>query len=191
MSASTAESSLRPRPTPVAGAVPLSFLLILLLLLGSCSNVPQSDASAQWSFNGKLSVRTSTTSRILSLTWTQYANTSEIVLKGPLGIKVADISADDDGFTVVSGDQSRYFSHSQALEFPDIGAIRLPWRSLARWVRGEGPTGLVGAHADSGEMAATSWAVQVLKSDTDGPSLMTFEHPQIRLRLSISEWEFY
>lgn len=172
------------RPRPRAGLVST----LLLVLVAGCTSTPERPDTPAWSLDGKLSLRTARESRILTMSWTEFPDRSEIDLKGPLGIRVARIEADVAGFTVVNGDGDFRYSHAQSLDFPDIGRIRLPWQALSHWVRGLDADKRPFPEAG---FTGRDWQVRVLKQDETGPRLLSFVHPGVQIRLSVTRWEFY
>ncbi|MDA0977243.1 MAG: lipoprotein insertase outer membrane protein LolB [Proteobacteria bacterium] len=161
-------------------------LLGLIALLSGCATPGvQNSARLEWQMKGKLSLRTASESRILGIEWRQWAVGSDIRLMGPLGVTVAEIQADAGGFTVKTSEGIARFTEEDALALPEVGEIRLPWRSLSSWVRGLSADGRV---IGSLGLVRGDWRVRVLKKGDDGPRLVHIEHPGLSLRLQAREW---
>lgn len=160
-----------------------SLCLVLIFLVTGCSapSIVQQPEDRYWHLEGKLSVRFEGKSRVVSLDWRQTGDSSDIQLTGPLGSGKVLLSVRDDEIWLDEGEGPQRVEPSQALTLTDSG-LDLPWQDLSYWVRGlVGPSGQ--RLPESFEQG--SWRISILRRSPDGPELMTFEHPDIDLRLRV------
>jgi outer membrane biogenesis lipoprotein LolB len=124
---------------------------------------------------------------IVSIRWFQTGHLSEISLTGPFGVSVAEIQSDGDELIIKTSEGETRYRDEIALSGPWTDSVKLPWRSLAYWVRGvTGP----GGTALKDEYRAEDWLIRVLRRDDLGPRLVVIEHPGASLRLKVREWQF-
>ena len=162
-------------------------LTALALLAGCAAYRPEPELIAdRWRFTGKLTLQTSEESRILGIEWRQAGEVSEIDLKGPLGVRVATVTAHDGELVIDTGRRVVRYRDDAVLLGEGFDGLKLPWKSLSYWVRGQaGPGGqkFVGPDIQRG-----SWHFNISEIGTDGPLAMTLEHPLVELRLRVKKW---
>ena len=168
---------------------PACWLLLTLLLAGCVSLTPDGQPEAMpnaiqsadhWRMKGKLAIRHEGKSRTVSLDWQQSNDQSRILLKGPLGAELAEIKADPTGIEIDLGDGPEPYANTYPRAHP---MSDLPWGNLSYWVRGlTGPENQLLPDAfNTGQ-----WQVATLRRNAQGqPTLMTFTHPDISLRLKV------
>ena len=161
--------------------------LILLCLLASCatSHAPVYLDHAYWRFYGKLSIQDSERSRVVKIDWQQRGDSSDIHLKGPLGVGDVGIRVIGNRLVVISGGKSQVYPIDQNLII-EGDSFRLPWKRLVYWVQGlQGPK----LTPIKGTFFQDNWSVSILDADNTGPMLIVFYHPDVRLRLKVSKWQ--
>ncbi len=162
-----------------------SLLLILVLLwLSACASLPSVPELPDWAFEGKVSLRMDRQTEVANIRWTQRGEQSLIRLSGPIGLGAVDIEADSLSMTISTAEGTRVIPAGEPLDV-DGKALVLPWRAMSSWVRGQTLDNL--AIPDQG-LDQDGWVVRILRRGATGPSLMTFEHQRVALRLSISQW---
>ncbi|MBT4162017.1 MAG: hypothetical protein HOC70_13120 [Gammaproteobacteria bacterium] len=162
------------------------YLMVFALLSGCVAHRIEPIPPGVWRFSGKLSLQTSEESRILSIDWYQAGEVSEIVLKGPLGVKVATIRADQGELIVDRGGQVVRYRDDDVLMQTGFEGLKLPWKSLSYWVRGHTEHG--GQQLTSSEVKRGDWYFRITETGIEGPLAMTLEHPRVKLRLRVRQW---
>ena len=161
--------------------------LALLSLLASCAT-PYDPADLDlmdWSLGGKLSIQEGGRSRVVAIDWQQRGDSSDIRLNGPLGIGDVHIRTIGNELVIDTGSSSQVYPLDQDLVI-EGDSFRLPWKRLAYWVQGlQGPskTPIEGLFLQDG------WSVSILDSDNSGPVLIVLNHPEVRLRLKVYQWQ--
>jgi len=157
----------------------ISFLAIALLV--GCSTVDRPAETADWRLTGKLSLQTRDESRILSINWRQTGQRSDITLAGPLGVKVATVTAENGELTVNTSRQTARYQDDAVLETVGFEGLKLPWKSLAAWVRG----------TSGSDFRRGQWHFRVTEIGDDGPLVMRLEHPSVKLLLRVRKWQVF
>lgn len=155
----------------------LTVVLLFSLVTGCASKSHLEDES--WRLVGKLSVRTPYESRILGITWHQGRSGGDIVLSGALGVKIATITTGQGELAVDTGRQVLTYREGDTIHAEGIGVLKLPWQSLAGWVRG----------TRGDEVRAGNWRFEITESGPDGPVVMSLQHPEMSLKLRVRRWE--
>ena len=161
--------------------------LALLTLLASCAT-PHDPADLDlmdWSLGGKLSIQEGGRSRVVTIDWQQSGDSSDIRLKGPLGIGDVHIRTIGNELVIDTGNSSQVYPLDQDLVIKG-DSFRLPWKRLAYWVQGlQGP----GMTPIEGLFLQDDWSVSILDTDNSGPVLIVLSHPEVRLRLKVYHWQ--
>ena len=158
----------------------MSRLLVwcFVLTLSACvAKPPQSDKS--WRLIGKLSVRSESESLILGIDWRHTTDGNEIVLNGPLGLKVAEISTQGDKALFNMGDQIYLLDEFEAPGISSNTQIRVPWLKLAGWVRSES-VAIIDEYP---------WRFEIIEMSAQGPVSMRLKHPELSFRLKVNRWD--
>jgi outer membrane biogenesis lipoprotein LolB len=168
----------------------LSSLLVTVLLTAGCAGirVPAEGDQSAWRMTGKLSLVTSSESRVLGIDWLQRGDRSEIKLAGPLGVSVARITALPGQLLINDGREIRRFDDAVSLSLADGATLRLPWQRLRFWVQGLQAGGnevIPGMGMRDGD-----WQLRILRADKQGPRMLLLEHPEVTLRLKVRNWHF-
>ena len=149
-----------------------------MLTLSACvTKSPQSDES--WRLIGKLSVRSESENLILGIDWRHMTDGNEIILNGPLGLKVAEISTQGDKVLFNMGDQIYLLDEFGEPEISSNTQIRVPWLKLAGWVRSESVV-IIDEYP---------WRFEVIEMSAQGPIRMRLKHPGLSLRLKVNRWD--
>ena len=137
---------------------------------------------------GKLSLVTSTESRVMGIDWHQLGDRSDIKLAGPLGVSVARVTAVPGQLTIDDGREIRRFDDAVSLSFAGGETLHLPWQRLRYWVQGLQAGG--GEAIPGKGMRDGAWQLRILRADEQGPRLLLLEHPEVTLRLKVRNWHF-
>lgn len=160
------------------GLVPL----LILALLAGCASAPQD--SADWQFEGKVSLSAAGETQVAAISWVQTDEHSSIRLSGPVGMGAVRIQVDGASMEIVSGEGTRLIPLDAPVEV-DGRHLILPWRAMAMWVRGLTETG---QPIPREGWIAGEWQIRVLRRGEAGPRLVSIQHPTASLRLSVSKW---
>ena len=161
--------------------------LILLCLLTACatSHAPADLDHTYWRLDGKLSIQDSERSRVVKIDWQQRGDSSDIHLKGPLGIGDVGIRVIGNRLVINTGGKSQVYPIDQDLII-EGDSFRLPWKRLTYWVQGlQGPE----MAPIEGTFFQDNWSVSILDADNTGPILIVLYHPDVRLRLKVHTWQ--
>ena len=138
-----------------------------------------------WRFGGKLSIQEGGRSRVVNIDWQQRGDSSDIRLKGPLGIGDVHIRTIGNQLVIDTGSSSQVYPIDQDLII-EGDSFRLPWKRLAYWVQGlQGPDMV----PIEGSFLQDDWSINILDSDISGPVLIVLSHPEVRLRLKVHRWQ--
>ena len=151
--------------------------LLALLVTGCVSNPPIPEES--WRLTGKLALQTSSDSQILGIDWYQTGAKGDISLKGPFGVRVARITTQGGELTIDTGQDVLTYREGDMMVAEGVGALKLPWQSLAGWVRGD-----FGDKFIDGD-----WQFEITHHMPDGPGTILLQHPDFKLRLKVKRWE--
>lgn len=157
--------------------------LLLLLALAGCSTTPV-DTPADWELQGKVSLQAGGETRVASLTWQQTGELSDIRLSGPAGMGAVDIEVNATEMRIISSEGARVVPLGQPI-LVDGRSLVLPWDAMANWVRG---VSSAGSPIPPGGVTEDGWQIEILRSGSTGPRLLSLRHPVATLRLAISKW---
>lgn len=158
---------------------------MLIAMLTSCASM-QSQPTILWQFSGKLSVSSQGETDLASIEWQETDGSSQIQLSGPMGLGTVDIELDNNQMSLSTSDGDLVIPAGSPVTWDDR-SLELPWQSMSHWVRGNDVTG---RPIPPEGLQQGLWVVRILKKDALGPRLMTFEHPDVSIRLSVSKWGF-
>ena len=121
---------------------------------------------------------------MVKIDWLQRGDSSDIYLNGPLGIGDVHIRADGNQLVIGTGGNSQVFPLDQDPVIEGT-SFRLPWMHLTYWVQGlQGPS----MKPIEGAFLQDNWTVSILDANNIGPILIDLNHPEVRLRLKVSNW---
>jgi outer membrane lipoprotein LolB len=133
--------------------------------------------AARFQLEGRLSVRQGETRHHVGISWRHAGNSDEILLTGPLGQGVAELTRDAGGARLTTSDrQSLAAADWESLAERAFGA-RLPLSEMPRWVVGAAPAPSV-----------DGWRIDYLEYESGLPVLMELRRGDIELRLKVDAW---
>ncbi len=150
-------------------------------------SVPPEPSTDNWRLQGKLSIQSTETTRVLNIDWRQRDEVGQIQLSGPLGMSVATIEASGDDLVITTGEGVTRYKDDLKVSAGEGLDIQLPWRTLSRWVRGETETG---ALIPPGGLEVDSWTVEVVDRTDLGPRIIEFRHRLMSIKLVVKKWLF-
>jgi outer membrane lipoprotein LolB len=127
----------------------LNSLGIILALVAGCASSPRAPIAEsdwqshrlamselqQWSFTGKLAIRTAQGADSARLRWSQQGDDLQLEVSGPIGVKQIVFVKEDSRLRVLEGNQWRSLTAEEASLEPQLG-WPLPLDLLPWWLRG-------------------------------------------------------
>jgi outer membrane lipoprotein LolB len=153
-------------------------------LLAACAQPPSRPAAPvdgeRFQLEGRLSVRQGEARHHVGISWRHVPAGDEILLSGPLGQGLAELTRDAGGARLVAADGQRLAAADwDSLAERAFGA-RLPLSAMPRWV--------VGAAPAPGSGGTDGWRIDYLEYDAGRPVLIEMRRDDIEVRLKVDAW---
>jgi outer membrane lipoprotein LolB len=121
-------------------------LALLLVFAGCASQAPRPETSwnlhqasltalEDWSFSGKLAVRTASGADTASLRWRQRQNELELTVSGPVGFKQATLLRENNQLSLLQNGERRLLAPGEDPLLREFG-WSLPLELMPWWLRG-------------------------------------------------------
>jgi outer membrane lipoprotein LolB len=178
--------------------------LVLLVLLGACTQLPQRTAGWQppdwpaWSLRGRIAVHAGEQGWHASLNWRQSVNGYQLELSGPLGQGAVRMTGDTEGVTLERADGLRDWAADADELLARNTGWTLPVSGLRYWVQGRAVPGRpadwerdsdgrpVRLRQDGWDIRYTAYQEQ--PGGVPLPKRIDLERDSIRARLLIDAW---
>lgn len=188
--------------------------LIGLMLMSCATTLPQRDAAQNadvswearvrdlsrlqnWKLNALIAVRSAKESGSASLQWQQQNQSYHIVLFGPLGTNSYELTGQPGHVELAAANGKKVVANSPEQLLAEQSGWMLPMSHLYYWIRG-----LPVPHLPSQQqfdayhhlvlLNQQGWSIQFLRytstHNMDLPSKIFLEHPQLKVRIVISQW---
>lgn len=185
-----------------------NLLLAVLLLLGACTaqriaKYPDKDAwqlgrsellaIRDWSFHGKLAVRSDQDHANLKVAWTQHGENFDLILTGPLGRVLARVRGDENEVIfLIAGREPIVSKDGESVIYENWG-WQLPVSQMPYWVRGiPAPDLSYQANHDSAgvlrQLRQRGWEVRYLRYKEQMPVRLELNRRDVDLLLVVKEW---
>jgi outer membrane lipoprotein LolB len=181
--------------------------IAVLLLLSACSTPrvakypvagPSADrtevlASEDWSFKGKMAVKSDQGNANLRVAWTQNNEKFDLILSGLLGQVIARVMGEEGAVTVTTAGRGQMVSEDAESLFYEIWGWQLPVSQMPYWVRGLAAPDLPHqADYDSRgflqELQQLGWQVRYLRYEGQMPVRLELIRGEVKLLLVVKEW---
>lgn len=156
--------------------------LLLVLLLSACAQVEVKAPEGPLEFNlaGRIAARYRADAFSGIVTWRHAAGGDEMLISTPMGQGVARIVREGDAVVITTSEGRQYSDRDGEALTERVLGFRLPLAGLADWVRG----------LPAPALEARGWKVEYQERDAAGrPTRLRVMHPDVDLRLVISEWK--
>lgn len=180
--------------------------VLWLVLLGGCASPPLAPttdervgpASINWSFQGRLGIKTVDQSLSGNIRWRHRADSDELLMTSPLGQGVARIERNASGVTLdVPNQPSRHSYDAESLTYEILG-YGLPVSGLAWWVQAQpAPGGVfeIVARDEAGRIAQLrqdGWVIDYLQYSAEmpmRPRKLVVARDGLEIRLVADDWK--
>jgi outer membrane lipoprotein LolB len=170
----------------------LLFVLGCMALLGACAPAPPRplplEGPESFQLEGRLSLRQGQTLDHVGVNWRHETDRDEILVSGPLGQGLAELSRDATGARLVMADRQSF----AAADWEGLGerafGVRLPLSNLPRWVLGVVPAPTLDAVGRPRTARVDGWSIDYLEYADGLPVLIEFRRDDIEVRLKIDQW---
>lgn len=150
-------------------------------LLAACTPAvvrPPGPVDAQrFLLEGRLSVRQGETRYYVGISWRHTEARDEILLTGPLGQGLAELTRDAAGARLVTSDRRTVVAADWESLAERAFGVRLPLSELPRWVVGVSPA-----------PTFDGWRIDYLEYESELPVLMELRRGDIEVRLKVDAW---
>ena len=178
------------------------WLLLGVLLLGGCANLPSSsstappsDALVAFTIEGRFSLRHEDKSYSGRLSWRHAGMNNELLLSSPFGQGMAEIVTSDSGARLTSSDGKVYEASDAETLTRQVLGYPLPLEQLTDWVRGWGAAAGISERDALGRplrLRHEAWLIDYgyASDDPQAPPDRIFAERAggFQLRLRIDEW---
>ena len=182
-------------------------LCVAVLLLTACSTprvakYPVADPAAgrtdllaieDWSFKGKMAVKSDQGNANLRVAWTQNNEEFDLILSGLLGQVIARVKGEEGDVAVTTAEHGKMVSEDAESLFSEIWGWQLPVSQIPYWVRGlPAPDLPLQADYDSHglleELQQLGWQVRYLRYEGQLPVRLELIRSEVKLLLVVKEW---
>lgn len=170
-------------------------LLLILLVHGCATPLPEGDTTWRWQLNGRAVFQGPEQRESVSILWQSGSERDLIHLSGPLGQGAVRLIADQRGATLWQDGEIRASNHSiEALLYEQLH-WQVPVSSLKYWVRGKAApsndtTPAMTEKANSRHFTQDGWSISIIKLNAQGlPGKVVLERTPFKLTLLISTWK--
>ena len=150
-------------------------------------------ADGSFAFSGRLAVRQEEKNYHVSLHWQHSPQADEILITGPLGPGLAELTRDASGARLKSGKNEERRAANWAELAHDIFGAPLPVEELPGWLQGRAPTATRDIQGRPKSLQLPDWRVDWLEYADESkdalPSLLELRGAGIEVRIRIEEWE--
>lgn len=152
-----------------------------LALLVACAPAPVRPTGVvdaqHFQLDGRLSVRQGETRHHVGISWRHAGSRDEILLTGPLGQGLAELTRDAAGARLATPDRKSFAAADwESLAERALG-VRLPLSDMSRWVVGVPPVPTI-----------DGWRIDYLEYADGLPVLMELRRGDIEVRLKVDAW---
>jgi len=176
--------------------------LVLSALLGACAQLPSPEgmlrppgaAIAAYALSGRITVRQGEQRYVASIAWQHDEHQDEVLISGPLGQGIAELSRDARGARLTMADRREFTAPDWEALSAKVFGFPLPLSLLPRWLVADAPEGAArDAAGRPKRFVSMGWQVDYLdyESETDDalPQLLELKRDDMALRLKIDEWQ--
>lgn len=173
-------------------------LLPLALLLSACAGLPtppRPDRADIKSFTleGRLSVRQGERPYHANISWRHSMTQDDILLTGPLGQGIAELTRDQGGARLLTAEGKEYHAASWTSLAQEVLGLTLPLNELPHWLAARIEARNRDRYNRPRRALADGWQIDYLDYESDRedalPTLMEMSQDDINLRLKIDQWQ--
>ena len=167
----------------------LLLALACLALLAACAPAPVRTTGVvdaqHFQLDGRLSVRQGDMRHHVGIRWRHAGPRDEILLTGPLGQGLAELTRDAAGARLTTPDRKSLAADDWESLAERAFGVRLPLSDMPRWVVGVSP---VPQGFPPVTLTIDGWRIDYLEYENGLPVLMELRHGDIEVRLKVDVW---
>jgi outer membrane lipoprotein LolB len=152
---------------------------------------------SNWKINGRLAITNEAEVWHLSVIWKQQDQRYKIHLSGPFGAGAVQLTGDQTGVTIVSGNETTHARNAEQLLFETTG-VQIPIHNLFYWVRGlpnpesDNSGSKIDPYGRLSNLSQNNWHIRFKRysnvSNIDLPSKIFIKQDSLDIRFVIEDW---
>lgn len=173
--------------------LPLAWLLTACASLPAPPPRPERGSIGSFSLEGRIAARQGERPYHAGISWRHGAQEDAILLTGPLGQGIAELTRDHQGARLVTAEGRTYQAADWAALAEEVLGLTLPLKELPHWLAARVDARSRDEQGRPRRALADGWIIDYLSYESEQPdalpTLMEMQRDDIDLRLKIDQWQ--